>query len=139
MSQEIFLEFKYLKNRIIDLGNGEQYEIPYRMEPSSILGHTTVVPAYNLEKVHKVKLLEEKPLIPEKEDGMSDRLHQELSDEAYRNAMDARRKNEDLRKRIDAYVKSGSIEIVNDPFKVKTNAEGEKSAPAPKPAKSASK
>jgi hypothetical protein len=134
MSQEVFLEFKYLKNRIMDLGNGEQYPIPYKMEPSSILGHKTAIAAYNLDKIHRVRLLSEKPQMPEREQGMSDRLYSELCDEAFRNAMENRQKNQALRKRIEAFVKSGTIEVTNDPFVVKTHTEGEKpTTAAPEP------
>ena len=117
------IEFKYLKNRQIDVGNGFQYVIPMKQKKLHILGHETTTPVFNLEAVHKVELLDETPQIPVRDHRMSERLFTELCDEAYKDAMGNRRKNDAIRARLQAFVKSGTLEILHDPFARETKAD----------------
>lgn len=125
-----YLEFKYLKNRNIDLGNGEQYDIPYRMGPKMLPDNVTPdpqcvtpVPIFDLDKIHKVELLDETPDLPEKVPNMPERLYEELCADGWRIAGENRKKNDSIRKRVQVYVKSGSIAVVSDPFSItKTKA-----------------
>lgn len=113
---EKFLEFKFERNRVIDLMTGASYAPPFRNEKIAINGHETFSPVYDMAFVHRVPLNDETPQLPERDDLMSDRLYEELKDEAYRKAMDNRKKNDEIRRRLHAFEKSGSIKIVKDPF-----------------------
>lgn len=113
---EYCIEVKFLKNRQIDLMNGSNIQPPFKNELTLINGSETYIPNFDLTKVHKIELLDENPREIEREQGMSDRLYTELVDESFREAMENRKKNKAIRARLEDFVKSGTLQIVNDPF-----------------------
>jgi len=139
-----YLEFKYLKNVMISLGNLEQYAIPLTMQmvenpfhadtrPLGLRAARTsdddallLLPVFDMEYVHKVTLQDETPALPKKLAGMSQQHHSKLCDQAYERAVAAKNSNDELRRRVHAYVKSGILELVSDPF----NPESQPEAPA---------
>lgn len=132
-----FIEFKYLKNRMIDFGNGVMYDIPYRTEPAPVPGSEQykTIPVFNLNVIHRIELQSETPDVPERIEGESDRAYQELVDEAYESVRERRKSNKEIRKRVAAFVASGTIEVVRDSAKeARHNAPKVKSEePARKP------
>ena len=119
-----FLLFKYLKNRQIHLGDGVMYDIPYTMGRRELSPGVpdplceTMVPIFDYSKVHKVELLDETPDLPVKDEDISDELYKELSKDAWAEARDARKRNDNIRKAVKALFASGTIELVEDPFAV---------------------
>lgn len=108
------LKFRYLKNVTIDLGDGQRYAIPYKMEPNEKSGYDTNVPVFNLDKVHTVRLRSEEFEAPEGLDGMPERLRQQREDEAWELVAEARKHNNEIRKRAKIYAEGGVIEIIKD-------------------------
>lgn len=125
-SNQHYLDFKYILNRLIDLGNMEQYSIPmtYKTELNAA-GLLTPQTTFNMDKVHRIRLADETPHMPEKEEdgegnAMSDRLYQELCDDEWKRIREARATNDKTRIRVQHYVDEGVITIVEDPFARRT-------------------
>jgi hypothetical protein len=134
MSEQSFsLEFTFEHNRQIDLMTGGTYMPPFTNKKVKINGNYSVTPVFDMTKVHKVPLLDETPQIPEREDNMSDRLFEELRDEAFRDALSNRRKNAAVRERLKAFEKSGTIKVTKDPFARKTAPDKAEPKTEPKP------
>lgn len=129
MTQSLYLEFKYIKNRSIDLGDGKQYVVPQRTtHVNNSQGHDVLITEFNMDKVFRVDLEDEIPQLPVRETGMSERYHEELCDEAFRKARQARERNDIIRSRIKQFIKSGTIEVTHDPFKRETEPDSDKAA-----------
>jgi hypothetical protein len=129
--QTPYLKFRYLKNRQIHLGDGRLYPISYTTGPKIVNGLPdplcqSGVSSFDTDRpleqriVHEVPLLDEMPDLPVNEEGMPERLYDELCNAAWKVAADNRRTNETIRKSVKAYVESGTIELVEDPFAHKT-------------------
>jgi len=127
-----FLEFKFKKNCMIDLGDSKHYSIPCDMRPQPNpqskrkdgSDKEIILPFFNFDFLHKVELKDELPHIPKQLPGMSKEHHQKLCDQAYERAARAKNFNDAVRERVDAYVRRGVLEIVNDPFEGEEEVEG---------------
>ena len=114
-----FVEFCYLKNQMISFGDGRGYPIPHRTIMKTV--NTTVgnrealIPSFDLSKRHRISFEDVTPVLPTREDGMSDEFFRALCDEAHRIAIEARQSRSEVVKRINHYAKTGIIEIVSDP------------------------
>lgn len=140
-----YLEFKYLKNHVIDIGDGKLYPIRFEMREINTpftrevsygggkprVENRAIMPVFFMDDVHRVELEDETVMAPEAVEGMSARLIQELEDEAFKASMVARAKNKIIRAKVAHYVKDGTIELVSDPFAVKMVAMKGTSAAAP--------
>jgi hypothetical protein len=69
---------------------------------------------FDMEFVHKIELRDERPRIPKRREGMSERFFSQLCDRAYQVAAEAKVAN---------YVERGLIEIVSDPFRGESEIE----------------
>lgn len=121
------IKFKYLTQRQIHLGDGRLYEIPYRLGPKMVNGKPdpacqTSVPIFNMEFIHEVELLDERPEEPVREDYMDDDFYKDLCRESYKVAHENRQTNNKIRRALKIYEESGTIKVVEDPFKTKATA-----------------
>lgn len=146
-SPKPYLEFKFLKNAMIDIGDAKHYRVPSDMRnlpnPQAPLKHgkprsaaeATMIrldepdtyitmPYFDFDKVHKVELQDELPRVPKKMPGMSDDHHQKLCDQAYERAARAKNFNDAIRTRVYHYVDDGTLEVVSDPFEGEDIVEG---------------
>jgi hypothetical protein len=78
---------------------------------------------FDMEFVHKIELRDERPRIPKRREGMSERFFSQLCDRAYQVAAEAKVANDEIRRRVDHYVERGLIEIVSDPFRGESEIE----------------
>ena len=115
---EQFLEFKYKRNVMLELGDGKQYPIPMRMfkVPVEENPMQPLQPLFDMGFVHKISLADETVQMPERDENMPQRHYDELVDEAYREARTARELNDKIRKTVYHHQRHGNVEIVKDPF-----------------------
>lgn len=122
--QEVVLSFKYKCNHMIDLGNLEQYPVPmvFKTEVNA-LGHVVPQQIYDMEKIHYVRLGDETPRLPVREDGMSQKYYEELCDDEFRRSREERNKNSSVVTRIKHYAQTGVIEVIDNPFERETESD----------------
>ena len=137
-----YLEFKYKQVIMIgDLGDGAYHAIPTRMvehplpegsfAPSQgrygsalITTPIRIQPSFDLEHIHKIELLDERPRVPKRAAGMSDGMFEKLCDAAYEKAAQAAQHNDEIRRRVYHYVDQGILEVIADPFAGSDEVEG---------------
>lgn len=143
--KQYVIKFKYLRNALVELGDGVIHDIPHRtIEVQTSVRNNTARPGapigsqylqasvseFDMDKIHEIKLLDETPYQVVREPNMSERYWESLNDEAYAKARENRKVNDQIRKSLDCYSQPSYtecnghtftipplIEIVDDPFK----------------------
>jgi len=158
MSQ-YYLSFKFLKNRAISLGpDSDQYFQPHfqmrdrgnslnakftgKSDGSAELvsaGTQGVAPFFFIgdeaqpQHYHKIILADETPRTPVRPASMPDKLYDSLVEAAMTTVIANKASNDEIRRRVSAFVESGTIAIVDDPFAVEMEAFTEKKVEPTKP------
>ena len=117
--ERVYLEFKYLRNVMIMLGDGVYHAIPMKNIEVDRDGYKLLLPHFDMEYVHKVELLNETPHLPDREDAGSDRQYEDMCDDAYSEARVNRLANDKIRRIAYDHHKRKTIEILSDPFKAR--------------------
>lgn len=136
-----YLDFKYKLNRMLYIG-GNLYAIPsdprWVSTPFGQVKHdddgkvskqqdntkVALQHVYNMDKVHRIPLRDERPRVPKRAEGMSAAYHEKLADDAYRRAAEAKVYNDRIREEVYSHVAHGTLEIVCDPFAGDDEVEG---------------
>jgi hypothetical protein len=130
-----FLNFIFLKNRAISLGTDQDFSVRFEMREQPLAGSNLLRdgPSQTAPRPHffigadaeeqdtkTVELLDERPMTPIRPKGMASKVYDFLVDAAMTKAVENKRLNDVVRARLQAYVESGTIQIVSDPFKLLT-------------------
>ena len=110
-----YITFRFLVNRRIDLGDGENYAIPSRPREAMTSDGPILIEDFNLEKIHRIRLRDENPKLREK-GSLSDSMYNKILEAAEETAVKNRYLNDIVRYNLESYVVNGTIEILEDPF-----------------------
>ena len=158
MSQ-YYITFKFLKNRAITLDpdSDQTYQPHFQMRDRGnsqnarftgdqhgggqliSAGAQGVAPFFFIgdeaqpQHYHKVVLADETPRTPVRPASMPNKLYDSLVDAAMATVIANKAANDEIRRRINAFVDSGTIAIVDDPFAVEMETFTEKSVEPTKP------
>lgn len=114
------VEFRYIKNHMIDLDDGKYHAIPLLPGRMTMVntpqGEQPVLrQAFDMDKVHLVELPDCAPHIPKRRDEWSDGFYQKIVDAAHVKAIESRGESAKIIGKIKHYVATGVITVVADP------------------------
>ena len=132
-----YIEWKYLKQEMIHLGDGVTYLTPFKMKTLAGGQRSKSVrrngqwiqevvnaeaPDFDMDHVFKTYLEDERPMLPVHTEHMHEGLLKEVHAAAFKSAQANAAINAVIRKAIRHYAATGVITIISDPFAVETKA-----------------
>lgn len=110
------LKFRMKRNVAFDLGleDGRVFQPDLQIREIDTVAGPAPCAFFDLTKVHEFELADDQPHEVPRTKGMSEAWHNRLIDAEFDRAMKAREKNAAVRERLAAYIKDGTLELVND-------------------------
>jgi hypothetical protein len=112
-----YIAYRVVKNRMFSWSNFTRPEIPITVRQHPIgngLAGSMPMPFYNLDAVHYLALPDCTVKYPPRR-GEDDEFYESLKAEARRQAIEKRQACRTLANEVRAFIKSGTIELVEDP------------------------